>query len=351
MFQSMLLELEKAQKFIFLEYFIIEPGVMWDSILEILCEKVKAGVDVRVMYDDVGCISTLPRNYWRTLEQKGIRVVRFNRFIPTMNTYLNYRDHRKMCIIDGNIGYTGGLNLADEYINHVERFGYWKDTGVKLTGYGVANMTALFLQLWDFSVGCTTNIDAYMPTIAAESDGFVQAFADSPLDSYNVSETVFMNLISNATKSVYITSPYLTLDNEMMTALCTAAQSGIDVRIITPGIPDKKPVYLVTQSYYSQLIRAGVRIYEYTPGFIHAKMIVADNDIACVGTINMDFRSFYLHFECGTVFYRSSVVGKVRDEILSIIEQSHEIDEAWLSSYSWLRSICASLLSLFAPLM
>ena len=352
MFDSMLIELKKAKRFIFLEYFIIERGHMWNSILDILQEKAAAGLDVRVMYDDVGCVSTLPLDYAKQLQGMGIRAVRFNRFVPMMNTYLNYRDHRKICVIDGNIGYTGGLNLADEYINRRERFGHWKDTGVKLTGSGVANLTALFLQLWDFSVGnITENIQDYLPTVQAPSDGYVQAFADSPLDSFNVSETVFMNIIAGATSSVYITSPYLTLDNEMITALCTAARSGIDVRIVTPGIPDKKTVYAVTRSYYAQLIRAGVRIYEYTPGFLHAKMIVADNDVAVVGTINMDFRSFYLHFECGTVFYRSSIVDKVRADILDTIDKSQEIDEQWLASYPWIKSIGASLLSLFAPLM
>lgn len=335
-----------------MEFFIIEPGHMWDSILEILRQKAAQGVDVRVMYDDVGCIYTLPRNYDKTLRSMGIQAVRFNRFLPMLNTYFNYRDHRKMCIIDGNVGYTGGINLADEYINEKERFGHWKDTGVKLVGSGVANMTALFLQLWDFSVReQTENLVDYLPTITAPSDGYVQAFADSPLDDYNVSETVFMNIITGATKSVYITSPYLTLDNEMITALCTAAQSGVDVRIVTPGIPDKKYVYLVTQSYYAQLIAAGVRIYEYTPGFIHSKMIVADNDIAVVGTINMDFRSFYLHFECGTVFYRGSIVDKVRQDILGTIEMSREIDKDWLKVYPKWKSICASFLSMFAPLM
>ncbi len=352
MFDSMLIELRKAKRFIFMEYFIIDPGYMWDSILEILKEKADDGLDVRVMYDDMGCVSTLPPKYADELQRMGIRVVRFNRFVPMLNTYLNYSDHRKMCIIDGNVGYTGGINLADEYINRRERFGHWKDTGVKLTGSGVANMTVLFLQLWDFaSKSVTENVEDYLPTVVAPSDGYVQAFADSPLDSFNVSETVFMNIISSATKYVYITSPYLTLDNEMITALCTAAQSGVDVRIVTPGIPDKKYVYELTRSYYAQLIRAGVRIYEYTPGFLHAKMIVSDDDVAIVGTINMDFRSFYLHFECGTVFYRSSIVEKVRADIIETIGQSNEIDEQWLKSYPWIRSIYASMLSLLAPLM
>ena len=352
MFECMLTDLKQAKHFIFMEFFIIDRGHMWDAILDILYEKAAEGVDVRVMYDDVGCISKLPHDYDETLDRMGIRAIRFNRFVPMLNTYFNYRDHRKICVIDGNVGYTGGINLADEYINEKQRFGHWKDTGVKLAGNGVANLTALFLQLWDFSVGSTTdNLSDYLPTVTAPSDGYVQAFADSPLDDYNVSETVFLNIINNATRSVYITSPYLALDNEMITALCNAAESGIDVRIVTPGIPDKKSVYLITRSYYAQLIHAGVRIYEYTPGFIHAKMIVADNDIAVVGTINMDFRSFYLHFECGAVFYDGSVVHKVYSDILETIDQSEEIDEQWFRSYPWIKSIGASLLSLLIPLM
>ncbi len=351
-FEAMLIDLKKAEKFIFLEYFIIDPGIMWDSILSILIDKAKQGVDVRIMYDDVGCMSTLPLHYDRELTSYGIQVVKFNQFVPLLNTYLNYRDHRKMCIIDGNIGFTGGINLADEYINQKIRFGHWKDTGVRLYGDGVFNMTTLFLQLWDFATkDHTTDLSPYLPTVSAQTDGFIQTFADSPLDDFNVGETVFMNIINNASRYVYITTPYLTLDNEMITALCTAAQSGIDVRIVTPGIPDKTSVYAATRSYYAQLIRAGVRIYEYTPGFLHSKMIVSDNDIAVVGTINMDFRSFYLHFECGTVFYRSSIVDKVKEDILATIEVSSEIDEEWIHSYPWIKSIYASIMRLFAPLL
>ncbi|MGN1030540.1 MAG: cardiolipin synthase [Butyricicoccaceae bacterium] len=351
-YESMLLHLKKAERFIFMEYFIIDPGEMWDSILAILAEKAAAGVDVRIMYDDMGCISTLPSGYRQYLQSLGIRVVAFNRFIPMLNTYLNYRNHRKICIIDGNTGYMGGINLADEYINRRERFGHWKDTGFCLTGDGVANLTAMFLQLWDFATGSApTPLEEYLPTVSAESDGYVQPFSDSPLDQINVSEAAYMHIINNASRYVYITTPYLTLDNEMITALCTAAQSGVDVRIVTPGIPDKKMVYLVTRSYYAQLIEAGVKIYEYTPGFIHAKMIVSDNDTAIVGTINMDFRSFYLHFECACAFYRSSVVDKVREDILNCISKSRKIDEDFYKGISWLTSIAASLLRIFAPIL
>ena len=352
MFASMCEELWLAKRFIFLEYFIIEEGVMWDTILDILQVKVREGVDVRVIYDDVGSIATLPKHYDRYLATLGIRAVRFNRFVPTLNTYLNYRNHRKMMIIDGNVSYMGGINLADEYINQKVRFGHWKDTGIMLRGEGTANMTALFLQMWQYVTGePVPPLNAYLPSVKLPAEGYVQPFADSPLDDLNVGESSYLQIISTAREYVYITTPYLVLDNEMITALTIAAQSGIDVRILTPGIPDKKLVYLITRSYYQQLRRAGVKIYEYRPGFLHAKSIVSDDDAAIVGTINMDFRSFFLHFECATCFYNSPVVGAVKKDILDMISVSRQIDDAWLHKVPWLRSIAASVLRLFAPLL
>ena len=345
-------ELRQAQKFIFFEYFIIEEGVMWNTILEILKRKVREGVDVRVIYDDVGSIAILPTNYDRFLASLGIRAVRFNRFVPTLNTYLNYRNHRKMMIIDGNVGYMGGINLADEYINKKVRFGHWKDTGIMLRGDGTANMTSLFLQMWEYVTGePVPPLDPYLPAVKPPADGYVQSFADSPLDDINIGESTYLQIIHNAKDYVYITTPYLVLDNEMITALTIAAQSGVDVRILTPGIPDKKLVYMITRSYYQQLHRAGVKIYEYRPGFLHAKSIVSDDDTAVVGTINMDFRSFFLHFECATCFYNSSVVGAVKQDILETINVSRKIDDVWLHKVPWLRSIAASVLRLFAPLL
>ncbi len=352
MFASMCEELEQARRFIFMEYFIIEEGVMWNTILDILQRKVREGVDVRVLYDDVGSIATLPQHYDRFLDSLGIRAVRFNRFVPTLNTYLNYRNHRKMTIIDGNVSYMGGINLADEYINKKVRFGYWKDTGILLRGEGTANMTSLFLQMWEYATGePVPPLDDYLPTVKMPPDGYVQPFADSPLDDLNIGESTYLQIIGNAKDYVYITTPYLILDNEMITALTMAAQSGVDVRIVTPGIPDKKQVYMLTRSYYQQLHRAGVKIYEYRPGFLHAKSIVSDDDTAIVGTINMDYRSFFLHFECATCFYNSSVVAAVKQDILETINVSRQIDNAWLHKVPWLRSIAASILRLFAPLL
>ena len=352
-YQSMLEELPKAKKFIFLEYFIIEPGLMWDSILEILTKKAAEGVDVRLIYDDAGTMGKLPSKYDRYLRSLGLRVVRFNQFIPTLNTYLNNRDHRKICVIDGEVSFMGGINLADEYINHVVRFGHWRDTGICMKGDATFNATMMFLQMWEYSTGEKIPADTsmYCPSILQPGSGYIQPFGDSPLDRDNVGELVYMQMITNARRYVYITTPYLVLDNEMLTALSVAAKSGVDVRLIMPGIPDKKLVYMVTRSFYPQLFRAGVRLYEYRPGFLHAKMIVADDDIAVVGTMNMDFRSFYMHFECGTVFYANDVVQQVREDIEEIMAVSREIDEDWLRHVSWPTSIAASLLRLFAPML
>lgn len=353
LYQSMLTELPRAKKFIFLEYFIIEPGVMWDAILEILIQKAQEGVDVRLIYDDVGTMGKLPSQYDRYLRSLGIRAVRFNRFLPTLNTYLNNRDHRKICVIDGNVSYMGGINLADEYINHTVRFGHWKDTSVCLRGDATINATMMFLQLWEFSTGekVPADITMYRPTCVQPAMGYVQPFGDSPLDQDNAGEAVYMQIISNARRYVYITTPYLVLDNEMLTALTVAAKSGVDVRIITPGIPDKKLVYMVTRSFYPQLFRAGVKLYEYRPGFLHAKMIVADDEIGIIGTMNMDFRSFYMHFECGTVFYANDVVLEAREDIEEIMAVSRPINEEWLRRVPWLTSIAASILRLFAPML
>ncbi len=352
MFAAMCEELEKAEKFIFLEYFIIEEGVMWNTILDILKSKVDKGLDVRVLYDDMGCIATLPGGYDKYLCSLGIRTVRFNRFIPTLNTYLNYRSHRKIMVIDGNVSFMGGINLADEYINEKVRFGYWKDSGIMLYGEGTANMTSMFLEMWAYVTGeRTPSFADYLPTVSLPNDGYVQSFDDSPLDDLNVGESAYLQLIHKAQRYVYITTPYLVLDNEMITALTVAAQAGIDVRILTPGIPDKKLVYMITRSYYQQLNRAGVKIYEYSPGFLHAKSIVVDDEVAIVGTINMDFRSFFLHFECATVFYGASLINDVKRDMLQMIGSSMRINDAWLHRVPWLRSIAASVLRLFAPLL
>ncbi|SCH01906.1 Cardiolipin synthase [uncultured Ruminococcus sp.] len=350
--EYMLEELKKAQHYIFLEYFIIEKGLMWDSILEVLKERISAGVEVRLLYDDLGSIQTLPDDFREQMENVGIECRVFNRFRPSLDVFMNYRDHRKICIIDGNVGFTGGINLADEYINAYEKHGHWKDTSIMLKGDAVWSLTILFLQMWGNTLSENDiDFEAYKPTKSYPTDGFVQPFGDSPIDSDLIGENTYMNIINNAKEYVYIQTPYLILDHEMTTALCLAAQSGIDVRIITPHIPDKWYVHAVTRANYAELVRAGVKIYEYTPGFIHAKTIVSDDTYAIVGTTNFDFRSFYLHFECGVFLFRASTVLDVRNDFLQTQQLSEEITENDCEKVKLPVRILRALLRVFSPLM
>lgn len=344
-------ELPKAKRFIFMEYFILEEGEMWEPIFEILKQKAAEGVEIRFMYDDLGSIMTLPVNYDVKLRNAGIQCAVFNPFKPHLNATMNYRDHRKITVIDGNVGFCGGINIADEYINAYDKHGHWKDTGVLLRGDAVWNLTAMFLSLWNFTSPTDKLFEQYRPTMHYESDGYVQPFGDSPLDHINVSEETYMQIISRATRYVYITTPYLILDNEMITALQVAARSGVDVRIVTPHVPDKWLVHQTTQSFYQVLLDAGVRIYEYTPGFVHAKMYVSDDTVAIVGTANMDYRSFYLHFECGVCFFRSSVVQDVRADIEHTLTQCFEIPKDYIRHVRLWKRIVRAFLRLFSPMM
>lgn len=344
-------ELKKAKNFILMEYFIIEKGKMWDPIFEILKQKAAEGVEVKFMYDDMGCIQTIPAGYDRVMRKAGIEVAVFNPFRPRLSSAMNYRDHRKITVIDGNVGFCGGINLADEYINAYPKHGHWKDTAVKLYGDAVRSLTLMFIHLWEFSTDDSLEPERYMPRGDFESDGFVQPFGDIPQDNNNVAETVYMQMINCAKRYIYITSPYLIIDNEMTTALIIAAQSGVDVRIITPHVADKWYVHMVTQSSYRQLIEGGVKIYEYTPGFIHAKMTVCDDETCIVGTANMDYRSFYLHFECGVVFYASSMVRRVKDDIEATLKKSQQITLEDSTGIIRSHRIIRSLLRAFAPLM
>lgn len=332
MFPVLVKELEEAKHYIYIEYFIINDGVMWQTILGILERKASEGVDVRLIYDGFGCLTTLPHQYDKSLREKGIKCQIFNRFRPILNVIQNNRDHRKICVIDGHTGFTGGINLADEYINQRERFGHWKDTAVMLKGDAVWNMTAMFLQMWTVVTRSTEKIDfdRYLPhryhPEPFESDGFVQPFCDTPLDDEIVGENVYLNIINKAKHYVYICTPYLIVDNELMTALCLAAKSGVDVKIMTPGIPDKKMVFLLTQSYYEQLLEAGVEIYEYQPGFLHAKSFVCDDEVGVVGTINLDYRSLYLHFEDGVWIYKNRVIADIRQDFMETLDYCTPID-------------------------
>ncbi|WP_373220043.1 cardiolipin synthase [Blautia obeum] len=357
MFPVLVRELEQAQHYIYIEYFIINDGVMWRTILDILERKAKEGVDVRLIYDGFGCLTTLPNRYDKILQEKGIKCVIFNPFRPILNIVQNNRDHRKICVIDGKTGFTGGINLADEYINQKERFGHWKDTAVMLKGEAVWNMTVMFMHMWSVVNGSRTPMEheLHMPhryhPEAFEEDGFVQPYSDTPLDGEVLGENVYLNIINRARKYVYICTPYLIIDNEMMTALCLAAKSGVDVRIMTPGVPDKKMVFLLTQSYYEQLLEAGVRVYEYQPGFLHAKSFVCDDEIAVVGTINLDYRSLYLHFENGVWFYKNKVVADIFQDFKETLNYCDPINIEFCKNRNILVRGFQSILRLLAPLL
>ena len=357
MFPVLVRELERAQHYIFIEYFIIHDGVMWRTILEILEKKVAEGVDVRLIYDDMGCLTTLPHKYYQFLREKGIQCEVFNRFRPILNIVLNNRDHRKFCIIDGCVGFTGGINLADEYINKKKRFGHWKDTAVMLKGEAVWNMTLMFLHMWKVVTRSRdyTDFGEYLPRAlpedGAEKEGFIQPFCDTPLDGETVGENVYLNIINRAKRYVYICTPYLIIDNEMMTALCLAAKSGIDVRIMTPGVPDKKIVFLLTQSYYRQLLKSGVKVYEYQPGFLHAKSFVSDDEIGVVGTINLDYRSLYLHFEDGVWIYGNKVVLDIRRDFEKSLAYCSPITLEFCNGRNIVVRILQNIMRLFAPML
>ena len=352
---QMLEELRKAKRYIFLEYFIIQPGVFWDSILEVLEEKVKEGVDVRVLYDDIGCLFTLPKDYAAQLEAWGIRCCVFNRFVPILSLRLNNRDHRKLCIIDGHTGFTGGINLADEYINRTVKYGHWKDTAILLRGEAVWSMTVMFLTMWDYMRG-EEDLESFrpvdMPQLPAECGNyFVQPYTDSPLDEEAVGETVYLNLINKARRYVYLTTPYLIVSDSVNTALCSAAKSGVDVRILTPHIPDKKVIFEVTRAHYEPLLEAGVKIYEYTPGFVHGKNFVVDDKYGTVGTVNMDYRSMFLHFEDGVWLCGAPCLWDIKEDFLRTLEQSERITLQRCREHSGARRLLRAVLRILAPLM
>ena len=352
-FEALLRELKKAEKFIFLEYFIIQEGKMFNSILEILEEKAKQGVDVRLIYDDVGCIVTLPHNYKNTLEAKGIKCRVFNPIKPFFTRRLNNRDHRKIVVIDGDVGFTGGINLADEYINEYEKHGYWKDAGIMLKGDAVWNLTVMFLSMWDYIDNKEEDYIKFKPSKNKyyNSKGYVQPFDDSPLINEPIGETVYLNLINKAKDYIYINTPYLIIDNEMATALKIAAKSGVDIKIVTPYIPDKKFVHAVTKSYYESFIKDGIEIYEFTPGFMHAKTFVVDDEYGVVGSINLDFRSLYLHYECGVWLYKTESIKSMKDDYLKTLKRCHKVTMEECKNTSSIRKVLRLIIRMFAPLL
>lgn len=355
-FEELLKQLEQAKEFIFMEYFIVDRGYMWGSVLRILEKKVEEGVEVRFMYDGTNSLTVLPPNYAKTLEKKGIQCKIFAPITPLLSTHQNNRDHRKVVVIDGHTAFTGGINLADEYINRVERFGHWKDTAIMVKGDAVKSFTLMFLQMWDIGAKVPTDPSKYIrtnlvPDPELSSGGFIMPYGDSPYDDENVGERVYMDILYNAKKYVHIMTPYLILDEEMITALTYAVKRGVEVIIILPHIPDKIYAYMLARTYYRQLISEGVKIYEYTPGFVHAKVFTSDDEKAVVGTINLDFRSLYLHFEDAVFMYRNPEVDAVEEDFRDTLEKCQEITLEDCKNYSIVKKLCGAVLKLVAPLM
>lgn len=356
-FERLKEELEKAEKFIFMEYFIVEHGVMWDSILEILERKAKEGVEVRFMYDGMCSIALLPYHYPRELEAKGIHCHAFAPIKPALSTYQNNRDHRKIVVIDGQTAFTGGVNLADEYINVRERFGYWKDVAVMMKGECVKNFTIMFLQMWNIWERVPLDYEKYvsktLPQLSKERDcgGFALPYGDSPLDHEAVGKMVYLDILHTAEKYVHIMTPYLILDDETINALCYAAKRGVDVKIIMPDIPDKKYAFLLAHTYYLELMQAGVEIYQFKPGFVHAKVFTSDGTKAVVGSINLDFRSLYHHFECAVLMYKNQVVMDVETDFQQTLTQCRQIFPEEIQQAPFWKKAAGTILKLIAPMM
>ncbi|MDR2111259.1 MAG: cardiolipin synthase [Spirochaetaceae bacterium] len=353
-FKKALEELEKAERYIFMEFFILSQGIMLDPIIALLERKAKAGLDIRLIYDDMGCFMTLPPDYQRHLERRGIKCIVFNPFKPILSSLQNNRDHRKIISIDGKAAFTGGINLADEYINAIEKYGHWKDAAIMISGEAALSLTLIFLQMWNMGKTQKEDYASFYPwkdgPCTVPSDGYVQPYADTPIDQENVGEHVYIQIINNAKKYVYINTPYLIVDDNLISALTLSAKSGVDVRIITPHRWDKKLVHMTTRSYYRQLVSAGVKVYEYSSGFNHSKTFVSDDKVATVGTMNLDFRSLYLHYECGIWLYKTRAVQGVKEDFLRTMAVSRKITPEECERNAVMR-IIPDILRLFAPLM
>ncbi len=353
-FQNMLEQLEKAENFIFLEYFIIDEGLMWNTILEILERKVKEGVDVRVMYDGSCAFTTLPYAYPEKLNKKGIKCKMFAPMTPFISTHYNYRDHRKILVIDGKVAFNGGINLADEYINRIKRFGYWKDTAVMVEGEAVKSYTLMFLQMWNVSEEKDIEFEKYLNVPAdkfSDCKGYVIPYGDIPLDDKKVGESVYMDILNRANKYVHIISPYLILDPVMESAIKFAAERGVDVKLILPGIPDKKTPYALAKTHYRSLMDSGVKIYEFTPGFTHAKNFVSDDIKAVVGTINLDYRSLYHHFECATYLYKVDCIKDIEDDFQDTLNKCKMVTYEDIRKEKITVKLTGFIMKILAPLM
>ena len=353
-FEAMLRELEKAEKYIFMEYFIVEEGYMWGRILDVLTRKVEEGVEVRVMYDGMCEMSTLPADYYKLLEAQGIHARAFSPIVPVVSSHYNYRDHRKILVIDGKVAFNGGVNLADEYINRIERFGHWKDTAVMLKGPAARSFALMFLQMWNLKRGPEADYEKWLSLPSCEMEeakGYVMPYCDCPLDEYKAGEAVYMDILNRATDYVHIMSPYLILDGELETALCFAAQRGVDIKLILPGIPDKKVAYALAKTHYSSLLASGVKIYEYTPGFVHAKVFVSDDVKAVVGTINLDYRSLYHHFECATYLYRTDCITEIEKDYQETLAKCRQVTAESIKKEKFSYKLIGGLAKMISPLM
>ncbi len=353
MFEELLVQLREAKHFIFLEYFVISEGYMWGKVLEILKQKAEEGVEVRVMYDGTCEFALLPHDYPKRLQKVGIKCKAFAPVSPFVSTHYNYRDHRKILVIDGHTAVTGGINMADEYLNLVKRYGYWKDTAILLKGDAAKSFTLMFLQMW--------NVDEKQPEfykylqhpcgVVKEGKGYVLPYADWPLDDDKVGECVYIDILNHAQNYVHIMSPYLILDSEMEYALKYAAKRGVDVKLILPGIPDKKPAFALAKSHYKTLLEAGVKIYEYTPGFVHAKVFTSDDCKAVVGTINLDYRSLYHHFECAAYLYKVPCINEIEADFQDTLKQCRKITPKDVKKEKIYYKVLGALMKVVAPLM
>ena len=351
-FAEVLERLKQAKRFIFLEYFIAEEGYMWGRILSILQRKVKEGVDVRLLYDGTCAIGKLPYQYPQQLKALGIRCKMYAPLRPFISTHYNNRDHRKILVVDGRTAFTGGINLADEYINRRILHGHWKDTAVMITGAAVRSFTLMFLQMWSLTEYRDKDFSPYLDASRPVSgDGWVLPYCSSPFQQEKVGEMAYMDILNQAVRYVHITTPYLIIDHELTTALTFAAKRGVDVKLILPGQPDKRTVFALTRSYYPELLAGGVEIYEYTPGFIHAKMFVSDDSTAVVGSINLDYRSLYLHFECAALLYRCAAVADVERDFQRTLSKCRPITLEDCRRDALPRRVAGWLLRPLAPLM
>ncbi|MDD6224407.1 MAG: cardiolipin synthase [bacterium] len=353
-FNDLMLEIRQAKKYIFLEFFIIEDGVMWNTLLTVLKQKVKEGIEIRILYDGIGSIACYADQFSKKMTEYGILCKVFFPIKPIFSLYQNHRDHRKICIIDGKIAYTGGINIGDDYINRKQRFGYWKDCGIKLIGPAVDRFTLLFFEMWNLGVADHSSYEDYLfGDIVRQADctGTIVPFGDSPYHPEEIAKNVYLHILNSATQFVHIITPYLVLDHELLNTLIFTAKRGVKIQIIMPHIPDKKMVNCLGKSYYKELMENSIEIYEYLPGFCHAKVFSSDFERAVVGTINLDYRSLYLHFECGVYLYRDSVIQNVEHDFQSTLKECRKIRVSDIKYYPFYKKILGRVLRLFSPLL